>query len=687
MPGRLSAIDLLRGGDVDARGPGTRTGTSARRVASSASSARSAPRRGMPSSGESAAAVAGRIRDLGAGRRRRSGPRRCAPAARRAVVDGAARGRQVDRAEPVWPGRRRRTPGRRRSAARTSRMPMVVNSTSASSGAQPQPAPRVGQPGRARRRGPRWPAGAGRPAPVAGRRGGAPDRAGRRLGTCRWPRRSGRTGGVRRAGGGGDRPPRTWRRALVACYRTARSAASCGPRRAPCGRAACSGAPRTAHSASVDAPARPGLAPVPRPESAPPRLDVAPVPRRRSHRPGRTPPRPAPRPGWRPGRRGLVRRLVPRAACLTYRPASLACRLLTQGSPAAGCGTPITRPSGSRMNAGAPAGTRPSLLAAAARLPGASLVGQPLLQLGCRWSRTACCSRRSLQPERVLVDLGVEHQDAQHATTTTSTRTSATKGARGTRPAAAARPAGAVRPAGRSGDRSGAGRLRHWLQGRAALGGKSGPRRAPTAQNAVSLVRRSCRTPVDVRADTAPHRPRCTCHAHVPSPRVCRPGAVRQPGWCRPLIRRGRSRSARSRSCVCPVDVFARRAAAPRRPAGSPPPRPRRGCSAPRVSSRSVGPVPGSSTGRSTGARAARPRGERLLDDPVLQRVVGQHHHAAHRAPARPARPAAPPPARPARRSPRCAAPGTCASPGARRYAGPAPGSRPGPARPAGPTR
>ena len=75
-----------------------------------------------------------------------------------------------------------------------------------------------------------------------------------------------------------------------------------------------------------------------------------------------------------------------------------------------------------------------------------------------------------------------------------------------------------------------------------------------------------------------------------------------------------------------------------------------RAISAPRVSSRSSGPCPGSSTGRSTGVRDRRPRRQLALDDPVLERLVGQHDDPSARRRARRSRPAAPPRAPPARR-------------------------------------
>ena len=102
--------------------------------------------------------------------------------------------------------------------------------------------------------------------------------------------------------------------------------------------------------------------------------------------------------------------------------------------------------------------------------------------------------------------------------------------------------------------------------------------------------------------------------------------------------------------------------------------------SAPLTSSRKRGACSGSSTGSPAGAVDADGLGQRALDDAVLERLVGQHDDASadgkhverggdraleHRR---------------ARRSPRCAAPGTRAWPGARcaarRRASPRRGSR-----------
>ena len=51
--------------------------------------------------------------------------------------------------------------------------------------------------------------------------------------------------------------------------------------------------------------------------------------------------------------------------------------------------------------------------------------------------------------------------------------------------------------------------------------------------------------------------------------------------------------------------------------------------SAPRVSERSGGSSPAGTTGRSGGTVEVVPRGEGLLDEPVLERVVAHHHDAA----------------------------------------------------------
>ena len=91
-------------------------------------------------------------------------------------------------------------------------------------------------------------------------------------------------------------------------------------------------------------------------------------------------------------------------------------------------------------------------------------------------------------------------------------------------------------------------------------------------------------------------------------------------------------------------------------------------CSAPRTNSRSSGPWPGSSTGRSSGGVDVARSGELALDDAVLQRVVGQHDDPAAHASASSAA-GMRPPARRARRSPRSAAPGRSAWPDAPRCA------------------
>ena len=83
--------------------------------------------------------------------------------------------------------------------------------------------------------------------------------------------------------------------------------------------------------------------------------------------------------------------------------------------------------------------------------------------------------------------------------------------------------------------------------------------------------------------------------------------------------------------------------------------------------------------------RRSRAPGQDLLDQPVLQRVVGQHGDPAAEARAPRRRSAAPTPARRARRSPRSAAPGRSAWPGGHRSCGRPPGSRRRAAGPAGP--
>ena len=341
----------------------------------------------------------------------------------------AGRGRRWRRAaraappsvEPLAAGPRRRTPARRSPAAPTSRTPITANSSSASTVASRsrrrgspsrggrggrggvRPAGGAAAVGRGRARGaaPRAAAAAVRSvAAVAVRRpfrSAAAARAVRCRRRCRRRRRRpGRVGRpvpalraglvapalVRRPAGAGAGPAWRCRPGGVAVRAPPRPAWRRGParrrrpaavehlqrraervrRRAPgaapgrsgrgrCARAGCSCARRRCPPSPATPRAVDGIRPAGS-RRRPPRSG-APEPRRDG----------SPRRGWRGGSSG-------RGTATARPPAGRS--LVMLGAPPAGCGTPMTWPSGSRMNAGESAGTRPSRRAAAARLPGDS---------------------------------------------------------------------------------------------------------------------------------------------------------------------------------------------------------------------------------------------------------------------------------------------------------------------------
>ena len=148
---------------------------------------------------------------------------------------------------------------------------------------------------------------------------------------------------------------------------------------------------------------------------------------------------------------------------------------------------------------------------------------------------------------------------------------------------------------------------------------------------------------------------------------------------------RGAARRLRCAALMRPPSRARRRAAAPGVARGLRARSSSEASSAPLTSSRKRAACSGSSTGKPGGRRGCRGLGQRALDDPVLERLVRQHDDAAadrqdaerggdraleHRR---------------ARRSPRCAAPGTPAWPGAR-CAARRTGSRRRGSRRAGPT-
>ena len=216
-----SAAILLGGVDRPRPGPGTRTADG---VPCSAGlrghQLEQRRRRAMPSSGESAVAVARRVLDLG--RVGEDVPGLDAVGQRPPVRSKIApRGAGSSHGEPVWRRPPRRTPGCRPTWRKTSRMPMVANTTRVSSRGQPQPQ-RAGRRAAGGRR--RLAAGTARRAARRGRRRGvrsAGSRGGgaRRLGARPASRRA-------RRGGGRSPPGRRRRRSRRRAGRPARPPSS-----------------------------------------------------------------------------------------------------------------------------------------------------------------------------------------------------------------------------------------------------------------------------------------------------------------------------------------------------------------------------------------------------------------------------------------------------------------------------
>ena len=373
--------------------------------------------------------------------------------------------------------------------------------------------------------------------------------------------------------------------------------------------------------------------------------------------------------------------------------------------------------------------TRPAP-ACGPRRPGcpAPRLGDLLLQLLLLQVERRLLLLQPLQPERVLVDLGVDQQDAEHPADHQRQDQR-----RRTAPAAPP-PAAAGRPSRAAGGRW-PGRHGSWLVDTGAGSGRAAARAA--------LGRELARPPGDESRPGAPDPIGAVagCRAWSAPPRSGPPTAVcaaqrrAAPGWSRrsrlltfmfppPLLsvpvpspgpRRGHCRPpwmpVRPPSPVGGASPCTRGGTVRGRPAPSfrtgvavrvdPFRRPQPHRSGARVRGdlrlpRQLG-APAEQPQRRTGpgqldrevdrARAAGPAGERLLGDagpPASGRTAPPCGRPRR---ARPERPAAPSPALPAPCLPRSVTPETFSLPGVRPFVGLAPESSPGPARPAGPTR
>ena len=307
-------------------------------------------------------------------------------------------------------------------------------------------------------------------------------------------------------------------------------------------------------------------------------------------------------------------------------------------------------PSGSRMYAGGPDSTRPSCRALAVRLPGAFARRSACSSCCSSRSRRACCCCELLEPEGVLVDLGVDHQDAehpadhQHQDQRHERRPGHPDRRRRRHPqpgAAAAWRCGRLRSAGRSA-------AVPWV----------GNSRAPRAR--ASPSRRRDRLPYVLPRVCARRRgpaPRPRCALPVPRdrrlPRPSRLSTFMFPPPPRPSLPSGSAPAAApDRGTPSPVGASPSPGGGTVRGRSAPAglasgssafrcPQPHRGGPRVRGDLRLPGQLraPAEQPERRPGTRAVRPGGrsgpaadpvgERLLGEPVLQRVVGQDHHAA----------------------------------------------------------